>query len=181
MKTIRNHQKPTEFNRPPPPLAKLLYDNDNNSPPPLATLFHGMPYLDAVLKEVMRHHPPANILIRGIDTSPLILESTADQIGFDGKSYCLPKDARVMIDIIGLHKDPRYWNNPTVFDPNRFLPGPNQEQVESGAYIPFGGGPRTCIGNIFGLLEGKFTFNLRSLRTNYVDVIWIYSDTIQCF
>ena len=115
-----------------------------------------MPYLDAVIKEVMRHHPPVNVLIRGINGEDLHLTCEAGKIGHDGKSYMIPRGARCMVDIIGLHKDPRYWRNAHVFDPSRFLVGdPDFEEVEIGSYIPFGGGPRTCIGNMFGLLEVK--------------------------
>ena len=132
------------------------HSSDNDHPPSLGQLHHQMPYLDALLKEVMRHHPPANILIRGIDEKELILNTNENEIGYDGKSYVLPIGARVMIDIIGLHMDQRYWKNPKIFDPNRFLIScTDSEKIESGSYIPFGGGPRTCIGNIFGLLEVK--------------------------
>ena len=79
-------------------------------------------------------------------------------VGYKNRKYVLCKNARVLVDIIGLHKDPRYWKRPLVFDPWRFLPerdGTKPEAMEPGSYIPFGGGPRTCIGNIFGLLEVK--------------------------
>lgn len=132
---------------------------DAGSPPPLEKLWHGMPYLDAVLKEVMRHNPPANLLIRGVDEESggdLHLSCEAGLVGYDGKHYVVPEGMRCFVDIIGIHKDPRYWKNPAAFNPLRFLSGdPAYEDVEAGAYLPYGGGPRTCIGNMFGILEVK--------------------------
>ena len=50
-----------------------------------------------------------------------------------------------------MHRNPRYFPNPEGFDPERFLaPDPARPKL---AYIPFGGGPRTCIGNAFAMME----------------------------
>ena len=50
------------------------------------------------------------------------------------------------------HRLPDVWEDPTAFRPERFAPG-DRERIPKGAYIPFGGGSRTCIGMRFGLAE----------------------------
>lgn len=58
----------------------------------------------------------------------------------------------VMVNYIGLQTDARYWDSPTTYDPSRFL-GELPAGSDS-AYIPFGVGPRTCVGANMGNLEG---------------------------
>ena len=96
-----------------------------------------LPWLDAVIKEAMRLHPPANVLIRGLDAN-LALRTSPDETGYDGRDYLLPAGAWVWIDLIGLHKDPRYWSDPHSFDPSRFLGTAGAGGGEG--YLPFGGG-----------------------------------------
>lgn len=51
------------------------------------------------------------------------------------------------IPAFGLHRDPNYWPNPDTFDPERFS-NENHEKIVPGTYLPFGLGPRNCIGDI---------------------------------
>jgi cytochrome P450 len=51
-----------------------------------------------------------------------------------------------------LHRHPDFWEDPDVFDPERFAPE-NAARQRKFAYLPFGGGPRQCIGNTFGIME----------------------------
>jgi cytochrome P450 len=53
-----------------------------------------------------------------------------------------------------IHRDPRFWKNPAVFDPDRFMNGADDD-LPKYAYMPFGGGPRICIGNAFAMMEAK--------------------------
>ena len=62
------------------------------------------------------------------------------------------KDEMVVIAPWLLHRDPRYFEDPLRFDPDRFL-GANREKIDRWAYIPFGAGPRVCIGMTFALQE----------------------------
>ncbi|XP_011882068.1 PREDICTED: cytochrome P450 4C1-like [Vollenhovia emeryi] len=69
-------------------------------------------------------------------------------------SYLVPAGTYVHLDIFGVHRDPNFWPNPEVFDPDRFLP----EKIRNRhpySYIPFSAGPRNCIGQRFAMLEMK--------------------------
>lgn len=59
-----------------------------------------------------------------------------------------------MVSIAGLQRDPQYFPNPLKFDPERFSPE-NRKKIDPYTYIPFGIGPRNCIGNRFALMEVK--------------------------
>lgn len=59
----------------------------------------------------------------------------------------IPKDTLLVVDIIANHYNPAYWENPDVFDPDRFLEGGEADQQSPfSSYMPFGGGVRQCIG-----------------------------------
>jgi cytochrome P450 len=93
-----------------------------------------------VVDEAMRLYPPAYI------TSRLALRDT-EVAGFD-----VARGGVVATSFWALHRHPDLWDAPEAFDPDRFLP----ETVKARdryAYLPFGGGPRSCIGNHFALLE----------------------------
>lgn len=99
-----------------------------------------MPLNRAVVMETMRLYPAAWVTTRegiGADT-------------IDG--YALPPKALVLINIYGLHRSPDYWNNPNEFDPQRFMGEPTYPK---GAYLPFGAGPRKCIGEPLAMMEGQ--------------------------
>jgi len=66
----------------------------------------------------------------------------------------IPKGMRVVIPIIGLHFDERFWSNPTEFDPDRWSAERRGELV-SAAYMPFGYGPRQCLGMKMARMEMK--------------------------
>jgi cytochrome P450 len=102
----------------------------------------GMPYALRVMKESMRLYPPAFILARSAlrDTS----------IG----GFPIRKDEIVLIAPWLLHRDPRLFEDPLRFDPDRFLPE-REAVLPRFAYMPFGGGKRVCIGNQFALMEGQ--------------------------
>ncbi|HMQ46456.1 MAG TPA: cytochrome P450 [Saprospiraceae bacterium] len=95
-------------------------------------------YTLQVIKESMRLYPPAWITDR--------IAVTDDE--FQG--MVLPKGSRIVAYIMGVHRNPEYWDHPDAFQPERFAPGREQHSF---AYLPFGGGPRLCIGNNFALME----------------------------
>ena len=105
-------------------------------------------YLMATIKESMRLYPPAWVIDRmGIEDDVI-------------QGCEIPKDTIIMSFIYGLHHNPKYWNNPEEFNPERFITSEKQE-----AYYPFGAGPRLCIGNHFAYLE--LIVSLVNLLTNY--------------
>jgi cytochrome P450 len=95
-----------------------------------------------VLEEAMRLFPPVWTFER---------QALADDVVM---GYALPKDAIVGISPYALHRHPKLWDNPEGFDPERFLPERSAGRSKY-AYLPFGGGPRTCIGNNFAMMEAQ--------------------------
>lgn len=95
-------------------------------------------YTRAVLQEALRLYPPGWLYTRRA------LED--DQLG----PYMLPAGSDVFICSYLLHRHPEYWEQPDVFDPERFLGNPDLERY---AYLPFSAGPRHCIGETFANVE----------------------------
>ncbi|MBL8278763.1 MAG: cytochrome P450 [Pelomonas sp.] len=100
-----------------------------------------LPYLGATLKEAMRLFPP----VAAFMTRRLTREITVAGVR-------LPARALVRVTPWLLHRDPRWWPEAEAFRPERFLPGAPHE-IPRGAYIPFGLGPRVCLGQHFAVLE----------------------------
>jgi len=98
------------------------------------------PFLEAVVNETLRLYPAAWIIGRHI---------LKDE-EYEGK--LLKADSEIQTCIMELHRNEKYWSSPDEFNPDRFL-GENAEPQVKQAYMPFGAGPRKCIGNIFALLE----------------------------
>ena len=99
-----------------------------------------LPVTRAALDEAMRLYPPAATLSR-------------EAIGEDWLAGArIPAGATVTIAPYLLHRHRRLWKDPDAFDPGRFL-GTNREKIDRYAYIPFGAGPRVCIGMAFALQE----------------------------
>ena len=99
-----------------------------------------MPYTLATLKESMRLYPAAPILSR------VALED--DQIG----DLNVKKGAQLIASPWLLHRHENIWEDPTAFDPTRFL-GEREKEIPRYAYAPFGMGPRVCIGASFSMQE----------------------------
>jgi len=66
--------------------------------------------------------------------------------------FYAPKGTGIGISSYTVHRDPRWWDEPTAFRPERFSPE-NAEHIRKYSYIPFGAGPRVCIGNSFAMME----------------------------
>ncbi len=102
----------------------------------------GMSYALQVMKESMRLYPPAFVMARSA------LRETS--IG----GFPIHTDEIVLIAPWLFHRDPRLFEDPLRFDPDRFLPD-REAALPRFAYMPFGGGKRICIGNQFALMEGQ--------------------------
>jgi cytochrome P450 family 9 len=66
----------------------------------------------------------------------------------------IPKGLLIHINISGIHRDPEYYPNPDCFDPERFMPE-NRHKLIPYTFLPFGIGPRNCVGIRFALMEAK--------------------------
>jgi cytochrome P450 len=110
-------------------------------------------YTNMVLQEAMRLFPPVWILPRRA--------LAEDTVG----GYHVPAGAEVLISPYTLHRHPRYWPDPLRFDPERFDPDLPSERPRY-AHIPFGAGPRFCVGNHLGMMEATFIIStlMRDLR-----------------
>jgi cytochrome P450 len=94
-----------------------------------------------VLDEALRLYPPAWSFGR--------LAEEADELG----GFHIPKGSLVILNPYITHRLPEHWPDPEGFDPDRFEPA-RFDALPRFAYLPFGGGPRQCIGNSFALMEG---------------------------
>lgn len=101
-----------------------------------------LPYSLQVIKETMRLYPPAITTMR----------EAIEDVVIDG--YKVPKGMSVLVSPYVLHYKPAYFPDPERFDPERFTPE-REKQLPRYAYIPFGAGPRICIGNHFALMEAQ--------------------------
>lgn len=100
-----------------------------------------LPYTLAVLKEAMRLYPPAYILSR----------RATEEVELGG--HRLRKHTIVILNVLGIHRRADTFPDPERFDPTRFL-NDAERSFPRCAYMPFGAGPRICIGNHFALMEG---------------------------
>jgi cytochrome P450 len=95
-----------------------------------------------VIKEAMRLHPPVYMMGRR-NQRPVELGGHR----FESKHT-------FMINIVGMHRRPDAFPNPETFDPDRWEAGRETPEMRQ-AFIPFGGGPRICIGSHFALMEAQ--------------------------
>ncbi len=124
---------------------------------PAAADYSALAYTRAVIQETMRIYPPVWGLIR--------VATVADQIG--GKDI-KPGD-RVVLFSYGAHHNPKFWEEPEEFRPERWMAGNAKKQVKY-SYIPFGAGKRSCIGGAMSQVENTLALSLllRRFRPEYV-------------
>ncbi len=111
-------------------------------------------YTRQVVEEGLRLYPPAFAIGR---------ESLAEDT-IDGVT--IPKGVIMFINIYALHRNPKYWEDPEVFNPDRFTPE-NVKSRPNLSYIPFGAGARMCIGYHFAMMQIQLLLALMAQRFNF--------------
>ncbi len=110
-------------------------------------------YTLQVLKEALRLYPPA-----------WVLNVRRAAAGATVGPYAIGRGDRLWISPFVMHRRPAYFPDPERFDPDRWTPA-RERALPRFAYMPFGGGPRVCIGNGFALLEAQLIIAAVARRT----------------
>jgi cytochrome P450 len=103
---------------------------------------HDLPaliYTKQVIQEGLRFYPPIWALVRKPYHNDVI------------KGIKIPASSNVLINIYGMHHHPGFWDTPDIFNPEHFS-AVTEEQRPQFAYLPFGGGPRYCLGSNFSMM-----------------------------
>jgi cytochrome P450 len=116
-----------------------------------------MPLVKAILEETMRLYPPVGLLARKARRPDRIYDR-----------FIRPKET-VFLNIYGLHRHRQLWSNPDAFDPGRFAP-----QAVAGRdkyqYLPFGAGPRVCVGANFAMMQAQIILSTLLARFHFTPV-----------
>ncbi|XP_071822488.1 cytochrome P450 3A13-like isoform X1 [Apostichopus japonicus] len=103
-----------------------------------------MEYLDCFVRESLRLYPPAAGLERYNDKGDIII-----------KDLLIPEGFQVYVPVYAIHHDPEIWDNPEEFRPERFNKE-NRSKIHPVSWLPFGDGPRACLGVRLAMMEIKF-------------------------
>ncbi|KAI8364059.1 cytochrome P450 [Blakeslea trispora] len=139
-----------ELLKEPTKLQKLIDEIDTVSLEEGTTVFQHeqlkhLPYLNAVINETLRIDAVAAGGLERITDKPVVL----------GNRLTLPADIIIVTNLYHTQTDEKYWPNPTKFDPDRWIEG--KEDNELDAFFPFSAGSRNCIGKNFALQEMRIT------------------------
>ncbi len=128
--------------RHPEPLAQVVEEIDRvlGGDPPGPEQIVDLTYTGQVAQEALRLYPPIHLGNR--------VAARDIQYG----EYVIPAGERVIYSIYLTQRHPAHWETPAAFKPERFAPGVRHEPY---TYLPFGGGPRNCIGGAFAQVEVK--------------------------
>ncbi|QZX98993.1 cytochrome P450 [Halobaculum rubrum] len=128
-----------------PAVAERVFDelDETLDGPPSAADLEELPVLDRVIHETMRLYPPVHAIPR-VTEAPVTLDA-----------HTIPADETVLLSTWCLHRDPREYDDPETFAPRRWASTTPRDRGYS--FVPFGGGPRICIGRHLAELELKAT------------------------
>ncbi len=129
-------------------------DQVTRSEPDPAKWLELMPFTRSAFEEAMRLYPPAP----SINREPLADDRYKDLV--------LPKGAQVLVMPWTVHRHRKLWEQPDAFLPERFHPG-NRERIDRYQYLPFGAGPRTCIGASFAMQEAVIALGVLMSRYRF--------------
>jgi len=104
-----------------------------------------MGYLKCIIKETLRLHPPAPLLVP---------RETSASVELGG--YYIPPKTRVLVNAFAIQRDPSFWDRPDEFLPERFDNNPVDFKGQDFQFIPFGSGRRGCPGALFGVTAVEF-------------------------
>ncbi|KAL1292307.1 hypothetical protein AAHE18_20G262100 [Arachis hypogaea] len=113
------------------------------------TCIHELKYLNSVVKETLRLHPPL----------PLLLPRECGKQECEINGYHIPYKSKVIVNVWAIGRDPNYWTEPEKFYPERFMENNNSIDYKGNnfEYLPFGGGRRICPASTFGIMNVELT------------------------
>jgi len=113
-----------------------------------------LPYLYAVMKEILRLHPVLPLMVPHCPSETCIVGG-----------YTIPQGSRVFVNVWSIHRDPSIWEKPLEFIPERFLDSQWDYSGKDFSYFPFGSGRRICAG--IAMAEKMFLLSLASLLHSF--------------
>jgi cytochrome P450 len=122
---------------------------------PRATDLPNLPYTEMIIREAIRLFPPAPVFARQPIEDVTIGE------------WEIPKGSLITVSSYAVHRDGRFFPEPELFNPERFAAG-WEDRISRYAYLPFGGGPRVCIGNGFAVMEARLVLATVAQRCKLV-------------
>jgi len=126
-----------------------------NGRPPTVDDLPNLPYTEVIVKETLRLYPAAYVTAR----EPITDVTLA--------GHRIPKGRTILIAPYTVHRDPRWYEQPEAFMPERWL-GDLEKRIPRLAYLPFGAGPRICIGNAFAMMEARLILATVAQRFRFV-------------
>lgn len=130
-------------------LAKLVAEVDSVLQGRSATMddIEKLSYTRMVFEETMRLYPPAYFMMRSLDAD------------YAYQDYHFKKGNVVFLSMWAMHRDPRFWDDPLEFRPERFSAESRKDRHRY-VYFPFGGGPRVCIGQNLAIIEAQMIISM---------------------
>ncbi|XP_057792637.1 salviol synthase-like [Salvia miltiorrhiza] len=113
------------------------------------SLIPQLKYLKSVVKETLRIHPPVPLLL------PRLCGETCEIDGYE-----IPAETKIIVNAWAINRDPKYWDDPDCFQPERFMDNVVDYKGNHFEYIPFGAGRRICPGMAFGMANVELPLGL---------------------